>query len=173
MAPKYYRSAMPKHADDDLLSAIAATGPEAARLVKELRHRHQGGRRPIPERNYRRLELWWKAFKRQCGSMPEPDAVQKFFRKHGARIERELGIKRGKRGSHKGQMRSLLNAVARGADESGRLYRRRFDPWLIYDILGRPRVERDPATAAYIRAAEEYALLGTGPGQPLVHFFRP
>jgi hypothetical protein len=144
--------------DDDLLEAMVATSPAAADLVAQLRARHRAGRKKKPERNYRQLELWWKCFYRQHRDIPPDQAVAKFYRKFGRQIETALKIKRSGGGRN-----SLLNAVARGAAESSRVKLRRQKSWLILRGLAGPFVVTDPVAGAYLQAAQEYALLGTGP----------
>jgi hypothetical protein len=145
-----------------LKSALDADPAVLKQLVADLVARSTGGRRPIPAAEYRRLQLWWDRFYRQHKNMPLARAVAKFRQIAGAQK-----IKRRTAHSH-------LNAVARGREETARVNMRRRSKFGIRGLI--PRTSRpitDPAMKAYLRAAEEYALLGTGPGCPLVHFLTP
>jgi hypothetical protein len=148
--------------DADTLRQIEETSPEAARLVAHFKERHRRGRRPIPEHNFRQLQLWWKSFRKHHSDIPLNRAWAKFLNRHGEEIAKLLQIKR-----H--DLRSFLNAVARGAAETERIRQHRRSAWQIVPrgLFGHS-LTTDPDMAAYLRAAQEYALLGTGPLRPLV-----
>jgi hypothetical protein len=85
--------------------------------------------------------------------MPLPRAWAKFTDKHGEQVAELLQIKRK-------DLRSFLNAIALGAAETQRIRLRR--------TFGRIHLPKDnPDMAEYLRAAQQYALLGTGPFKPL------
>jgi hypothetical protein len=157
--------------EEDILRQIEAASPQVALLVDLLRRRHRRGRPPIPERHYRQLMLWWRSFQRRQGAIPletaraMETAWAKFQRLHGNQIAKLWGIKTGRkfRGDRGPKPNSFLNAVARGADEHDRIRKHRKSTWKILRPLGGTEFVTDPAKVAYLRAAEEAALLGKDP----------
>jgi hypothetical protein len=146
--------------DDELLEALAATGPEALQIVEQIKAQRRRGRPASAEADYRRLELWWRAFRRLYSELTADQALRKFLRQRGAEIERNLNLKRD-------TVQSLRNAIARGKKESERVRRRRRASWQITPagladaVHGRRRVLiADPDEATLIRHAIEVALLG-------------
>jgi hypothetical protein len=171
------------HDDSDILDALAKISPEARRLVEILKARHRGGRRPVPEANFRKIELWWKSFRKRNSELTPEDACNKFHRLHGRQVEKLLGIKRGNR-TRRTRMRGPIDcenqgaildrydtfrkAVARGAKETNRVNARRQETWKIgLTSLGevlthgkRRRVYTDPQEYVLVEAAMRRALLG-------------
>jgi len=146
--------------DDELLAALAATGPAALQIVEQIKARRRRGRPASSEADYRRLELRWKAFRRLNSELTAEQAARKFLRHRGTEIERELNLKRE-------TVQSLRNAIARGEKESERVRRRRRASWQVVPagladaVHGRRRVLiADPDEATLIRYAMEAALLG-------------
>jgi hypothetical protein len=146
--------------DSHLLETLAATGPAAREIVEQIRARRRRGRPQSAEADYRRLQLWWHAFRRLNGELTAEQAAKKFLRQRGRDIERELNLKRD-------TVQSLRNAVARGEKESERVRRRRRTSWQIIPagladaVHGRRRVLiTDPDEATMIRYAMQVALLG-------------
>jgi hypothetical protein len=150
---------------EDILHQIEATSPQAALLVDLLRKRHRRGRPPIPERHYRQLMLWWRSFQRRHGDLPLDAAWAEFQRQHGEQIAKLWGIKTGRnfRGKKGPNPNSFLNAIARGTSAHARIRPHRKSTWEILRPLGGAHLVTDPATAAYLRAAGEAALLGKDP----------
>jgi hypothetical protein len=137
--------------DSDILTALAASSPVAHQLIEKWKARHKPGRRPIPEANFRKFELWWKGFRKRNSELSLEDACNKFLRLHGKQIEGLLGIKRGKRtrrtraqgpidenqGRTVDRYNSFRNAVARGAKETNRVNaKRRETAWRIFAAGG-------------------------------------
>jgi hypothetical protein len=145
--------------DEDILRELAAI-PAAREFVEKLRARHRRGRRPMPEANFRKLELWWKCFCRLNSGLSLEHAAQKFLRVRGKEIEKLLKLKRRTPGA-------LRNAVARGARETARVNALRRGAWRIGpsslgDFMhGRHyRVFSDPNEHLLLSAAMRRALLG-------------
>jgi hypothetical protein len=146
--------------DDELLAALAATGPEALQIVEQIKAQRRRGRPASAEADYRRLELWWRAFRRLNSELTADHALRKFLRQRRTEIERNLNLKRD-------TVQSLRNAIARGKKESERVRRSRRASWQIIPagladaVHGRRRVLiADPDEAILIRHAMEVALLG-------------
>jgi hypothetical protein len=145
--------------DEHILRQIEEISPEAARLIAHFRGLHRRGRKPIPERNFRQLHLWWKSFRKHHGGMPLEQAFALFQHKHRNQIANLLQIKRE-------NLRSFLNAVALGAAQTESIRQRRRATWFVLRGLGGSSFTTDPHMTAYLRAAQQYALLGTGPFKP-------
>src|SRR6516165_2045859 len=94
--------------DDKLLRALAATGPIARQIVDQIRSR---GRPAADEADYRRLDLWWKCFRRLNVDLTERQALEKFLRVRGEQVAKTLKRRRKTVGS-------LRKARARGAKEN-------------------------------------------------------
>jgi hypothetical protein len=148
--------------DGDLLAQLASLGSNASDLVAQLQRRHKGGRRPIPAANFRRLELLWKYFIRAHSELDADAAARKFLHDWGAKIESLLGLHLNKQGS-------LRNAVARGAKESARIYKRRCATWrkaptsLAEVVRGRNwQIVTDPNEAMFRLEVARRVLLGDG-----------
>jgi hypothetical protein len=149
--------------DDDLLHALAALSPEELRqLVEQIRLRRKRGRPAKSAANYRKLELWWKCFRRLNSELAQESAARKFLRIRGSKIARLLNLKRDTAGS-------LRNAVARGAKESTRLNDSRRTSWQIVPaglaraVHGRQwRLVTNSNEAVLLRAAQKAAWLGEG-----------
>jgi hypothetical protein len=149
-----------KNIEEEILRDIAATGPEAARLVEKLRRLHTPGRRPKLDSDFRRLDLRWKSFKKRNSGLDAKQQAKKFFRHHGKQIKAELGLSRQ-------TYDSLRMAVARGAKESANVNQRRRSNWQIVPaglaraVEGRRyEIVTDPNEAALRRAAIVAAYLG-------------
>ena len=114
---------MPKlrRVDDKLLRALAATGPIAQQIVDQIRSR---GRPAADEADYRRLDLWWKCFRRLNGDLTERQALEKFLRVRGEQVAKTLKLRRKTVGS-------LRKAIARGAKENKQVKQRRIAQWQI------------------------------------------
>jgi hypothetical protein len=147
--------------DEDLLRELAALCPRAQELVEQLRARHRPGRKPISKANFRQLELLWKSFRRQNRELEEAAAAKRFLRIRGEQVEKLLKIKRGRRGTVKGQLGSLRNAIGVGAKESARVNELRRSRWQILPagLFGR-QIVTDPNEAILRRYAMRLALLG-------------
>jgi hypothetical protein len=148
---------MPK-VDQDILDALAATSPAAQQIIEQYRARRRG-RPPAAEFQYRRLQAWWKCFRRSHGDLTDEQAARKFLRLRGPAIAKDLGLNRTK-------FNSLRNAVSRGEKESERVKSRRAARWQIVPaglagaVHGRYyRLETDPDMAILIRGAIHRALL--------------
>ena len=146
--------------DDELLAALAATGPEALQIVEQIKAQRRRGRPASAEADYRRLQLRWGAFRSLNSGLTADQALRKFLRQRGAEIEKDLNLKRD-------TVQSLRNAIARGKKESELVRRRRRISWQIVPagladaVHGRRRVLiADPDEATLIRYAMEAALLG-------------
>ncbi len=148
--------------DDGFLAILAATSPAAQLLIEELRLSHKRRGRPAAsESQYRRLELWWKRFRRTNGQLTEEQAAKKFLRLRGVAIANELGLKRS-------TFHSLRMAVLRGEGESKRLRSHRAAQWQIVPtglaekiLTGKDhRIVTDANEAVMLRASVRYALLG-------------
>lgn len=140
--------------DNHLLDTLAATGPAARDIVEQIRARRRRGRPQSAEANYRRLQLWWNAFRRLNGELTAEQAAQKFLRQRGRDIERELNLKRD-------TVQSLRNAIARGGKENERVRRRRRASWqIVLGGLAGGFLVTDPNEAVLLRAAVRAAYLG-------------
>lgn len=156
---------MPKqrHVDDDVLNALALTSPSAQRIVDEFRARQKRRGRPAAdEADYRRLELWWKRFRRLNSNLTKEQALKKFSRVRGEKIEKLLYLKRGTPGS-------LRKAISRGAKETAQVRKRRIAGWRIipgglwHAVHGRQRVlVTNPQLAEYIVTAQKVAYEAAG-----------
>jgi hypothetical protein len=147
---------------DDWLTQLAATDPAAQKIIDEIRaRRKRRGRPAISDRQYRKLELWWKRFRRLNSHLTEERAAGRFFSLRGDAIAKELGLKRT-------DFTSLRNAVRRGAKESARIKSQRMAEWQIVPtglaekiLKGADhRIATDRNEAILIRAAQRAALLG-------------
>jgi hypothetical protein len=148
--------------DDDFLAVLAATSPAAQQMVDELRSSHKRRGRPAAsESQYRRLELWWKRFRRMNSRLTEEQAAKKFLRLRGETIAKELGLKRS-------TFHSLRMAVLRGEGESKRLRSHRAAQWQIVPTSlvdkvrtgADHRIVTDANEAILLRGAMRRALLG-------------
>ena len=150
---------MPKlrRVDDKLLRALAATGPIAQQIVDQIRSR---GRPAADEADYRRLDLWWKCFRRLNGDLTERQALEKFLRVRGEQVAKTLKLRRKTVGS-------LRKAIARGAEENKQVKRRRIAQWQIVPtglglavLHGRQwMMVSNPHEAVLLRAGMRQALL--------------
>ena len=153
---------MPKlrRVDDKLLRALAATGPIAQQIVDQIRSRGRPGRPGADEADYRRLDLWWKNFRRLNSDLTERQALQKFLRVRGEQVAKTLKLRRQTIGS-------LRKAIARGAKENKQVKRRRIAQWQIVPtglglavLHGRQwMMVSNPHEAVLLRAGMRQALL--------------
>jgi hypothetical protein len=149
--PKFWR------VDDKQLRALAATGPIAQQIVDQIRSSARG-RPAADEADYRRLDLWWKRFRRLNSDLTERQALRKFLRVRGEQVAKTLKLRRQTIGS-------LRKAIARGAKENKQVKRRRIAQWQIIPaglglaIQGRQRMMvSDPHEAVLLQAAMRRAL---------------
>lgn len=157
--------------DENLLMAIAATGPAAEAMIRDM----LAGRRGRPSKHeaaYRRLHLWWSAFRRLNSGVTEEQALRKFLRVRGDVVKKELGLSRK-------TAESLRKAIARGNRETARVRAKRHLNWrliptgLAQAIHGRARMlVKDPNEAALLRAALTRLLLKDGPPVGLANIDR-
>ena len=151
-----------RRVDDKLLRALAATGPIAQQIVEQIvdqiRSRGRPGRPGADEADYRRLDLWWKRFRRLNSDLTERQALHKFLRVRGEQVAKTLKLRRQTIGS-------LRKAIARGAKENKQVKRRRIAQWQIIPaglglaIQGRQRMMvSDPHEAVLLQAAMRRAL---------------
>jgi hypothetical protein len=145
--------------DQDILDQLAATSPAARQLIDQYRARRRGRPRTA-EFQYRRLQSWWKCFRRSHSDLTDEQAARKFLRLRGSAIAKDLGLKRT-------NFNSLRNAVSRGEKESERIKSQRAARWqivptsLVDAVHGRHyRIETDPNMAIIIRGAIRRALSG-------------
>jgi hypothetical protein len=145
--------------NQDILDQLAAISPAAEQIIAQYRARRRG-RPPASESQYRRLQLWWKCFRRSNSDLTDEQAARKFFRLRGDAIANDLGLKRTK-------FNSLRNAVSRGEKESERVRVERRQKWRIVPtglgdaVHGRYyRIVTDPNEAILIRGAIRLALFG-------------
>src|SRR6516165_11690469 len=108
--PKFWR------VDDKQLRALAATGPIAQQIVDQIRSSARG-RPAADEADYRRLDLWWKRFRRLNSDLTERQALEKFLRVRGEQVAKTLKLRRQTVGS-------LRKAIARGAKENKQVKQR-------------------------------------------------
>ena len=145
--------------DDKLLRALAATGPIAQQIVEQIVDQIRSRGRPAAdEADYRRLDLWWKCFRRLNSDLTERQALRKFLRVRGEQVAKTLKLRRQTIGS-------LRKAIARGAKENKQVKRRRIAQWRIIPaglglaIRGRQRMMvSDPHEAVLLQAAMRRAL---------------
>jgi hypothetical protein len=152
---------MPKlrRVDDKLLRALAATGPIAQQIVDQIRSRSRG-RPAADETDYRRLDLWWKCFRRLNRDLTERQALQKFLRVRGEQVAKTLKLRRQTVGS-------LRKAITRGVKENKQVKRRRIAQWQIVPtglglavLHGRQwMMVSNPHEAVLLRAGMRQALL--------------
>ena len=143
--------------DDKLLRALAATGPIAQQIVDQIRSR---GRPAADEADYRRLDLWWKCFRRLNGDLTERQALEKFLRVRGEQVAKTLKLRRQTVGS-------LRKAITRGVKENKQVKRRRIAQWQIVPtglglavLHGRQwMMVSNPHEAVLLRAGMRQALL--------------
>jgi hypothetical protein len=145
--------------DQDILDALAATSPAAQQIIAQYRAKRRGRPRAA-EFQYRRLQSWWKCFRRSNSDLTDEQAARKFLRVRGPAIAKDLGLKRS-------TVRSLRAAVSRGKKERLLILAERKQKWRIVPtgladaIHGRyHRIVTDPNEAILIRGAIRLALLG-------------
>jgi hypothetical protein len=143
---------MPKwQVTDELLDALAATSPEARRIVGKIRRK---GAPPKGEFYYRLLEKRWVPFRELNKQLTDTQALGKFLRVMRPAIEKELGLKITTPGT-------LRKSLARGKKERERRLRWQWVPApLARAIHGQRRMlVKDLNEAVIIRAAMAQALL--------------
>lgn len=147
--------------DESLLSAIAALGLIPDAMVRDLLASRRG-RPPKDEAAYRRLQLWWRSFRRLNATLTEEQALKRFLRVRGDAVRKELGLSRA-------TAESLRKAVARGGRETERVHESRRQRWrlipagLAHAVHGRNwMLVTDPNEAAILKGAQARALLHDG-----------